>query len=1153
MANSQFALLKTRRFLPLFLTQALGAFNDNGFKNALVILVTYRLAAEQGFSGPFFITVAAALFILPFFLFSATAGQIADKYEKGWLIHRIKFAEIILMLLAALSFHLQSVNLGLFVLFLLGTQSTFFGPLKYGILPQHLKDDELIGGNGLIETGTFLAILLGTLFGGLLILLESGLIWVSISLFTLSVAGFVSSLYIPKAAPTAPELKINANFLAETVNIMKLATKQRTVALSIMGISWFWFVGTIFLTQFPTLAKEQFLANEQVTNFFIAVFTIGIMIGSLLCNRLLKGEITAKYVPLASLAITFASVALVIASKLMTIPTPPNGLYTVAEFLVLPGAIWIILSLVAIAAFGGLYAVPLFAMVQHNSDQTAISRTIAGNNIINALFMVAASLLAALMLKNGFDVLDIFMLVAGLNAVVALYICRLLPTDLVKSLGRFLFRLLYRVEIKGLENYEKAGERVVIVANHTSFLDAPLLGCFLKDTPLFGINTEIAKKWWLRPAFALFDLYPLDPTNPMALKGLIKEVQAGKKCVIFPEGRITLTGALMKVYEGPGMIAANANATILPIRIDGAQYSIFSKLRGKMRLSLFPKITITLLPPEKIEPEILGTEKLTGRQKRSAIGRHLHDVMTNMVFETSNINRTLFEALADAASTNGRRHKILEDVTRSPISYHRILTGSFVLAAHLNKQTRPGEKVGLMLPNSNGTILSLFALSSSGRIPAMLNYSAGPKSCTGAAQTARLKTIITSRRFIKLGRLEETKTALEQHCQLIYLEDIKDEVTALQKLSASIKALAPKHFAISATKDGSEPDETAVILFTSGSEGTPKGVALSHKNILANCYQISSKVDFTPSDTVFNALPLFHCFGLTDGLILPLISGVKIFLYPSPLHYRIVPEMIYDTNATIMFGTDTFLKGYAKKAHPYDFYSIRYVFAGAEKLSPETRTQWMEKFGIRIFEGYGTTETSPVIATNTAMEYKSGTVGRLLPGLTYQLEPVPGIEPENGEQTGRLIVEGPNIMQGYIHHDQPGVIQPRENNSYDTGDIISLDREGYITIKGRAKRFAKIAGEMVSLTMVEQFIGRHWPENLHAVIALPCAKKGEKLALITDHKLLERSTLLSKAKEEGLSELVIPRLIISDKEIPLLATGKLNYPVLNEIAKTNAS
>ena len=1135
MAKSQFALLTTKRFLPLFITQALGAFNDNGFKNALVILVTYRLAAEQGLNGPLFITLAAALFILPFFLFSATAGQLADKYEKSYLIHRIKFAEILLMLLAITSFVLSSVPLGLTVLFLLGAQSTFFGPLKYGILPQHLKDEELIGGNGLIETGTFLAILLGTLFGGILIMREGGIFWVSASLLTLSVLGFVASLYIPKAEAPAPNLKINLNFISETVTIMKLAAKSKTVFLSILGISWFWFVGTIFLTQFPTLAKDHFFGNEQVTNLFIAVFTIGIMVGSLLCNKLLKGEITAKYVPLASIAITIASLCLVMVSSTMPIPQPET-LYTIKEFLALKGAPWVLCTLLLIAMFGGIYAVPLFAMVQHWSDPKSLSRTIAGNNIINALFMVSASLLAIFMLKSDFTVLDIFTVIAVMNAFVALYICRLLPQELVKSIGRFLFRTLYRVEIKGAENYDKIGDKAVIIANHTSYLDAPLLGCFLKDTPLFGINTHVANKWWVKPAFALFDLFPIDPANPIALKGLIKEVANGKKCVIFPEGRLTLTGALMKIYEGPGMIAANADAEILPIRIDGAQYSLFSKLKGKMRLTLFPKITITILPPQKIS-EMNGK---TGRQKREAIGKELYDVMTNMVFATSNTNRTLYDALIDAAKRNGKKHIILEDVERSPLTYKKLLTASAILGNKFAAHTKPGEAVGILLPNTIGTVASFMALQKSGRVPAMLNYTSGAKNLLAACETAELKTIITSRRFIDLGRLQEIEIALNQKTKLLYLEDIKQNITALNKLSGLIKATFPEQ----TQSTQPNPDDTAVILFTSGSEGVPKAVCLSHKNILANCYQISAKVDFTPTDLVFNALPLFHCFGLTDGMILPLISGVKVFLYPSPLHYRIVPEAVYDTNATILFGTDTFLKGYAAKAHAYDFYSTRYVFAGAEKLSNETRDLWMNKFGIRIFEGYGATETAPVLATNTPMEFKAGTVGRLLPGIDHKLEPVPGIE-----EGGRLFVKGPNVMKGYMFHATPGKIVPPEEGWYDTGDIISFDEEGYITIKGRAKRFAKIAGEMISLTAVEQFLTKHWPEHDHGVVSLPCPKKGEQLVLFTQVKMLTRQDILAAAKAEGLSELAIPRTIAFQETLPVLGTGKLDVLTLKQWAE----
>lgn len=1142
MAHSQFSLLTTKRFLPLFLTQALGAFNDNGFKNALVILVTYRLAESQGFSGPLFITIAAGLFILPFFLFSATAGQIADKYEKTKLIHKIKLAEILLVLLAIASFYLQSVPLGLTVLFLLGTQSTFFGPIKYGILPQHLTDEELIGGNALIETGTFLAILLGTLFGGILILMDNGVFWVSLTLLTLSIAGYIASLFIPKAEAPAPELKINFNFLSETINITRMASKSRTVFLSILGISWFWFVGTIFLTQFPTLAKDIFFANEQVTNLFIATFTIGIMAGSLMCNKLLKGKITAKYVPIAAIAITIASLTLVWLTSSMTIQQPATGLLNIDQFLALKGSTFILASLFTIAAFGGLYAVPLFAMVQHLSEKQELSRTIAGNNIINAAFMVGASLLAAFMLKFDFDVLAIFTTVALMNAVVAIYICKLLPEELIKSIGRFLFRLFYRVEIKGMENYDKIGDKAVIIANHTSFLDAPILGSFLPDTPLFGINTYIAEKWWVKPAFSLFDLYPLDPSNPMALKGLIKEVASGKKCIIFPEGRITLTGALMKIYEGPGMIAANAGAEILPIRIDGAQYSMFSKLKGKMRLQLFPKITITILPPQKIT----APENLTGRQKREQIGRDLHDVMTKMVFETSNTERTLFKSLIDAANTHGQNTPILEDVERTPLSYKKLITASFVLASQFKKTCQAKENVGVLLPNTNGTIATFMGLQAAGCTPAMLNFSAGSASIKAAAETAALKTIITSKRFIELGRLQEVETALKTVANIIYLEDIKTKVSPLNKISGLIKASFPDFF-YKPEKQNITPESAATILFTSGSEGTPKGVALSHKNILSNCYQISAKVDFTPSDLVFNALPVFHAFGLSDGTLLPLLSGVKIFLYPSPLHYRIVPEMIYDTNATIMFGTDTFLKGYANKAHPYDFYSIRYVFAGAEKLSNETKTLWSDKFGIRIFEGYGATETSPVVSFNTAMEFKPGTVGRFMPGIKYQLEQVPGIE--NG---GRLKVSGPNIMKGYMFHDNPGKIIPPENGWYDTGDIVAIDSQGFITIEGRAKRFAKIAGEMISLTMIEQFLSKNWPDTSHAVVALPCPKKGEQIILFTEQTIMERSELIATAKQQGLTELAVPKTIYANIKIPILGTGKLDHVTLKKMAEEKA-
>jgi acyl-[acyl-carrier-protein]-phospholipid O-acyltransferase/long-chain-fatty-acid--[acyl-carrier-protein] ligase len=355
-------------------------------------------------------------------------------------------------------------------------------------------------------------------------------------------------------------------------------------------------------------------------------------------------------------------------------------------------------------------------------------------------------------------------------------------------------------------------------------------------------------------------------------------------------------------------------------------------------------------------------------------------------------------------------------------------------------------------------------------------------------------------------------------------------------VSARLKAARTR----TQTGDANAP---ALVLFTSGSEGTPKGVVLSHRNLLANRNQLAAVVDFTPRDVVFNAMPVFHSFGLTGGLLLPLLSGVRTFLYPSPLHYRTVPELVYGLNATILFGTDTFLAGYARMADNYDFYSVRYVFAGAERVKPETSRAWFDKFGIRILEGYGATETAPALAVNTAMHYRGGTVGRFLPGIEHRLEPVPGLA-----EGQRLFVRGPNVMLGYLRAERPGVIEPPLDGWYDTGDIVTLDDQGFVTIKGRAKRFAKVAGEMVPLGLVEDFVGRLWPTHTHAVIAAPDPKRGEQLVLVTDNKDAGRPALMAAARDQGLPEIFVPRAIVSVEAIPVLGSGKVDYVGVTKLA-----
>jgi acyl-[acyl-carrier-protein]-phospholipid O-acyltransferase/long-chain-fatty-acid--[acyl-carrier-protein] ligase len=709
---------------------------------------------------------------------------------------------------------------------------------------------------------------------------------------------------------------------------------------------------------------------------------------------------------------------------------------------------------------------------------------------------------------------------------------------LLKKFLHRLLTLLYQVEVHGLDNYHQAGKRVLIIANHASFLDPLLLGVFLPDEITFAIDTQISQKWWLKPFLRLSQVFPMDPTHPLSLKILINHLKTDSKTVIFPEGRITRTGSLMKIYDGPGMVADKSAATILPIRIDGAEYTHFSKLKNIVPLRLFPKITLHILPPTQIHT----ADHIHGRARRKSSGHKLADIMTGMMFSTSHYQQTIFSALLEARSIHGGRHEVAEDLERKPLSYNALITSSIAIAKALKNHAETGEHVGLLLPNSSKTLCVLLGLQFHGRIPAMLNYSIGSSGMISACKTAQVKTVLTSRRFVELAKLTAEAQALSTQVVLLYLEDIAAQISGLDKLKALLQSKTAHYWY---KPSQYSPDSAAVVLFTSGSEGAPKGVVLSHYNILANINQVKARISFNANDTVLNFLPMFHSFGFTAGTLLPVLNGMKTFFYPSPLHYSVIPEIAYEIDATIMFSTNTFLAAYGKKAHPYDFFKMRYVVAGAEKLQQSTRELWAEKFGIRILEGYGATETSPVTSVNTPMDCKVGTVGRFMPEMRYQLEPIAGIE-----TGGKLHVAGPNIMKGYLLPANPGVLVPPASvygaGWYDTGDIVEVDDEGFISIKGRVKRFAKVGGEMVSLTLVEQLATKAWPDAHHAAVSLANARKGEEIILLTTQKQANLKQFSDSA--EGMSTINLPRKIFIVDVIPLLGSGKIDYAKATELA-----
>ncbi|MBF0110508.1 MAG: acyl-[ACP]--phospholipid O-acyltransferase [Magnetococcales bacterium] len=1129
-AGGKNRLLLSRRLGPLFATQFLGALNDNVYKNALVMLITYRMADAAGMDARILVSLAGGLFILPFFLFSALAGQLADRSEKSRLIRWIKLAEIVIMSLGVVGFVRNDPWMLLGILFLMGAQSAFFGPVKYAILPDHLSRDELIAGNAFVEAGTFLAILLGTIASGLVVLRDHGVEIIMGAIVALAVAGWYFSRYIPKAPAPAPTLVIDAHFFRGTAAILRQTSERREVFLAILGISWFWLVGATYLTQFPTFAKDIIGGNEEIVVLFLTVFSVGIGLGSLMCNRLLKGKVSARYVPLGALGMALFSIDLVTASRGVV---AGDTLIGVIAFLDHPVHWRILLDLLGMAIAAGIYIVPLYAIMQTGGAEENRSRIIAGNNIMNALFMVISAVATIGLLSLGFSIPGIFLVMAIANLLVAFHICRLLPEALIKTLLARLFGVLYRVQCEGWHHWESVGPRAVVVVNHVSFLDAALLATYLPATPIFAIHSRMALRWWVRPFLRLIDTFPLDPTSPFAIKSLARKVREGRHCVIFPEGRITVTGALMKIYEGPGLIADRADAQLVPIRIDGAQYTPFSRLRGKVRLRWFPRITLTMLPPRRFEID----DAVKGRGRRQMLGQQLYDLLSAMVFATSRWQQTLDAALLEARRIHGGGFEVLEDIQRQPMTYDRLITASRVLGRRLRHFGEPGGVVGLLLPNAVASVVAFFGLHVAGRVPAMLNFSTGLGTMRHACAAARIPVVVTSRRFVAMAHLESVIDGLAATVEIVYLED----VVAALGVSDRVLGWLRGRWDLWMGRERGDHEAAAVILFTSGSEGVPKGVVLGHGNLLANCRQLSARVDYNPTDIVFNALPIFHSFGLTGGMLLPVLSGIKSFLYPSPLHYRIVPEMVYDCNATILFGTDTFLKGYARVSNPYDYYSVRYVFAGAEKVKEDTRRLWMERFGLRIFEGYGATETAPALAINTAMHYQSDTVGRFLPGIHFRIEPVPGIE-----EGGRLLVSGPNVMKGYLRVERPGQLEPPPDGWYDTGDIVTVDAAGYVRILGRAKRFAKLAGEMVSLVAVEGHAASLWPGHLHAVVAVADAKKGEQLVLMTDCPTANRNDWLVDARKKGVTELMIPRRIVIVSSVPILGTGKFDYVAIGQ-------
>jgi acyl-[acyl-carrier-protein]-phospholipid O-acyltransferase/long-chain-fatty-acid--[acyl-carrier-protein] ligase len=705
----------------------------------------------------------------------------------------------------------------------------------------------------------------------------------------------------------------------------------------------------------------------------------------------------------------------------------------------------------------------------------------------------------------------------------------------MKTILRFLLRLLFGFRAYNLDVLAAPGP-VMLLPNHVSWLDWLFVAVCIDTQWRIVTSQQAAQTSWLH-RFIMVNrfTFPVDIDSPYAVKRMAEHLRAGGKLVLFPEGRLSRTGALMKLFEGTGFLLHKTEAKVVTCYLRGANRLLFSP--NPNRKKWFPRVSAHF--SEVLTPPIVaGISTMRARQK---LTRWLYDNMVRQQFETeldAAPKNVLAAILETARQWPGAI--VLEDMTRRKLTYRRLLAGTDAMARQWRRywpdETQP--RIGVMLPASLAVPVTLLSLWAAEKVPAIFNFSTGISTMLACAQLAGVKQIITSKTFLERAKLN-VQPMKDAGIEFIYLEDVRAAIPrwqpwcSLLRVSFHPRSLIPN-----------PQSDVAVVLFTSGSEGMPKGVELTHTNLLANIRQILAMFDLNDSDRLFNAMPLFHSFGVI-GMALPLIHGCHVFLYPSPLHYRVIPALIYDLNCTVFFATNTFLNGYARKAAPFDFRSLRLLVAAAEKLQESTANTWARQFGERILEAYGATECSPCITVNTPIYPRFGSAGQFLPGMDFKFEPVEGVA-----DGGRLWVRGPNIMRGYLN--------PEANQKflagggwYDTGDVARVDEDGFLHILGRLKRFAKVSGEMVSLTAAEEALSGAFPQyGLRfqiAVLARPDADRGEVLVAVSNEPKLQLDELRTAIKAKGLSNLYVPKELKYVRDIPKLGTGKVNHRELRQL------
>lgn len=1122
-------------FWSLFAVQFQGAFSDNVFKFLVVFLVTATCTEAERDQ---YISVVLLLFSLPFILFAMTGGYLADRFPKHRVITGTKWLEVGIMALGTVGLWTTSLPLLLGVIFLMSVQSTFFGPSKYGSMPEILPESKLSWGNGIIGLGTFLAIISGGVVAGVLSdRLGSGQLWFAgPGLVALALAGVAASHYLPRLGAANPGKTFQVNFLAEAWTNLRKMKSDRVLILAVLGSSYFWLMGALFGE--PTIlvySKDVLHLDDTNVSLLRACIALGIGVGSALAGILSGRKIEYGIVPLGA-----------------------AGLALTAGLMALPGIVfWQVAALLGLmGAAGGFYIVPLNAIVQHRPAAENKGSIIATGQWMNSLgTFAAAGVFWLLKTRLGLAPGTIFLIGSGATLVATILAVRLVPDSMLRLILWLLTHTIYRVRVKDREHLPEKGG-ALIVCNHVSLADACFLIASTDRHIRFIVHETIHNKWWVKPFSTMLNSIPIKsearPREMLkSLQSASEWIKAGHIVCIFAEGQITRTGQMLPFRRGMSRIMKSVDAPIVPVHLDNVWGSIFSFEKGrfytKIPRSIPYPVTVSYgapMPPTTPPSEI--------RRMVQELGAAAWDE-----------RKARMQPLHSGFIRAARRHPFrmaMTDANTPPVGFFASLMKAIFLARRLRPTWKDQEKVGILLPPSVAGALVNHAALLLGKVPVNLNYTLSEEGIASCIRQCEIQTVITAGKFLK-------KFPLSLPVEMVKLEEVAASPGLAEKLtSLALALLCPARWMSRALGASRSPgmDDLATIIFSSGSTGEPKGVMLSHYNVMSNVTQISQVIAFQKDDRFLGILPFFHSFGFTGTLAASAIFGAGVAYHPNPTDARTIGELVQKHRVTFLLATPTFLQIYLRGCDPGQFGSVRFIMTGAEKLPDRLAIAFEEAFGIRPMEAYGCTECSPAVSLN-APDFratgfrqagsKRGTIGHPLPGVSVRIvDPQTRVERAEGE-AGLMLIKGPNVMTGYLGRPEK-TAEVLKNGWYETGDIAAVDEDGFITITDRLSRFSKIGGEMVPHIKVEDHLhqlAESTPQTF-AVTGVPDEKKGEKLIVL--HTLPESGveSILDKLSASDLPNLWKPKRdqFVKVEAIPVLGTGKTDLRKVREVA-TEAS